>query len=38
MTLKEGHAVFVPPGMAHEFWAAEGEYGELVVLMFGEGA
>jgi mannose-6-phosphate isomerase-like protein (cupin superfamily) len=38
MALKEGQAVLVPPGMAHEFWAEEGEYGELIVLMFGEGA
>lgn len=36
--LREGEAVFVPVGMTHEFWAEDGQYGELVLLMFGEGA
>jgi mannose-6-phosphate isomerase-like protein (cupin superfamily) len=38
MTLEEGHAVFVPAGMTHEFWAEEGQYGEFVLVMFGQGA
>ncbi len=36
--LSEGEAVFVPAGMPHEFWADERQYGELVLIMFGEGA
>jgi mannose-6-phosphate isomerase-like protein (cupin superfamily) len=35
---EEGHAVLVPAGMKHEFWAEEGQYGEFVLVMFGEGA
>jgi mannose-6-phosphate isomerase-like protein (cupin superfamily) len=38
MTLEEGQAVFVPAGMAHEFWANEDQYGEFVLVMFGQGA
>jgi mannose-6-phosphate isomerase-like protein (cupin superfamily) len=38
MTLQEGHAVLVPAGMKHEFWAETNQYGELVLIMFGEGA
>lgn len=36
--LSEGEAVFVPAGRTHEFWAEEGQYGEFVIVMFGEGA
>lgn len=36
--LREGEAVLVPAGMRHEFWAGEGEYGELIMIAFGEGA
>lgn len=36
--LSEGEAVFIPAGMTHEFWAEEGQYGEVVIVMFGEGA
>lgn len=36
--LREGEAVFIPAGMTHEFWAEEGQYGEFIILMFGEGA
>jgi hypothetical protein len=38
LELEEGHAVLVPAGMTHEFWAEEGQYGEFVLVMFGEGA
>jgi D-lyxose ketol-isomerase len=38
LELEEGQAVLVPAGMAHEFWAEEDQYGELVLVMFGEGA
>lgn len=37
-TLHEGQAVFIPAGMTHEFWADPTQYGEFVLLMFGEGA
>ena len=37
-TLHEGQAVFIPMGMTHEFWANQTQYGEFVLLMFGEGA
>lgn len=37
-TLREGEAVLVPAGMTHEFWARTGQYGEFVLVMFGEGA
>ncbi len=36
--LLEGEAVFIPSGMSHEFWAEEGQYGEMILIMFGEGA
>ncbi|MGD9142078.1 MAG: cupin domain-containing protein [bacterium] len=36
--LSEGEAVFVPAGMRHEFWAEEHQYGEFVIVMYGEGA
>ena len=36
--LREGEAVFVPAGMRHEFWADGEDYGEFVILMFGERA
>lgn len=37
-TLSEGEAVFIPAGMSHEFWAEEDQYGEAIIVMFGEGA
>ncbi|MFO8174923.1 MAG: cupin domain-containing protein [Gemmatimonadota bacterium] len=37
-TLREGEAVLVPPGMTHEFWAGSGQYGEFIMIAFGEGA
>lgn len=37
-TMREGEAIFVPRGMRHEFWARPDQYGEFVLLMFGEGA
>lgn len=36
--LQEGEAVFVPAGMAHEFWNDAAQYGEFVLIMFGEDA
>lgn len=38
LRLQEGVAVHVPAGMTHEFWAGPGEYGELVLIMWGAGA
>lgn len=37
-TLRAGEAVFIPAGMTHEFWAGADQYGEFVIVMFGEGA
>lgn len=36
--LREGEAVFIPAGMRHEFWAGPDEYGEFVIVMFGDRA
>lgn len=36
--LSEGEAVFIPPGMRHEFWAGGSESAEFVFLAFGPGA
>lgn len=36
--LSEGEALLIPAGMTHEFWGDEGQYGEFVIVMFGEGA
>lgn len=36
--LREGEAVFIPAGMPHEVWAGPAQYGECIILMFGEGA
>jgi mannose-6-phosphate isomerase-like protein (cupin superfamily) len=38
MTLREGQAVLVPPGMPHEVWTSEDQYAECLVIMFGPGA
>ncbi len=38
VALQEGLAVHVPAGMTHEFWADKGEYGEFILIMWGEGA
>ena len=35
---QEGETVLVPEGMKHEFYAGDGEYGEFVILMWGENA
>ncbi|MFW5950660.1 MAG: cupin domain-containing protein, partial [Gemmatimonadota bacterium] len=37
-TLHEGEAVLVPAGMTHEFWAGADQYGEFIMIAFGEGA
>jgi mannose-6-phosphate isomerase-like protein (cupin superfamily) len=37
-TLSEGEAVLVPAGMTHEFWAGAEQYGEFIMVAFGEGA
>jgi mannose-6-phosphate isomerase-like protein (cupin superfamily) len=36
--LSEGIAVLVPAGMPHEFWAGPGEYGEVIMICWGDGA
>lgn len=36
--MSEGKAVFIPPGMRHEFWAEGKDSGEVIWLAFGEGA
>lgn len=36
--LREGEALLIPAGMTHEFWADDGDYGEAILLMFGDGA
>ncbi len=36
--LAEGEAVYIGPGVSHEFWNAGSEPGEGVLVMFGEGA
>ncbi len=38
MELGEGHAVFIPAGVSHEFWNPFDETAERLLLMFGEGA
>lgn len=38
LILSEGQTVFIPAGIAHEFWAEAGQYGELIWTAFGEGA
>jgi mannose-6-phosphate isomerase-like protein (cupin superfamily) len=37
-TVAEGQAIFIPAGMAHEFWAEPGQYGEVIWTAFGKGA
>jgi len=37
-TLSEGQAILIPPGMSHEFWAENGQYGEMIWTAFGKGA
>lgn len=37
-TIKSGNAIFIPPGMKHEFINHTDEPVEFVLLMFGEGA
>lgn len=38
MVLSEGQALLIPPGMAHEFWAEAGQYGEVIWMAFGKGS
>ncbi len=35
---REGETVLIPEGMTHEFFAEGDEYGEFIILMWGEGA
>ncbi|WP_298915152.1 hypothetical protein [uncultured Algimonas sp.] len=35
---REGETVLVPKGMTHEFFATENQYGEFLILMYGNGA
>ena len=37
-TVKSGNAIFIPPGMKHEFINPFDEPAEFILLMFGEGA
>lgn len=37
-TLPAGEMMFVPASVAHEFWNPYDEPGEMILLMFGEGA
>lgn len=34
----EGETVLVPAGVSHEFYAEDDEYGEFIILMWGDGA
>jgi quercetin dioxygenase-like cupin family protein len=36
--LREGEAVLVPAGTAHEVWAGPGDYAECLLVMLGAGA
>lgn len=36
--LRSGETVLVPRGMRHELYATESQYGEFIILMYGEGA
>jgi mannose-6-phosphate isomerase-like protein (cupin superfamily) len=38
ITVQKGQAILIPAGVTHEFWNANEESLELVLLMFGEGA
>lgn len=38
LTLPAGQMMFVPAGVAHEFWNPSDEPAEMIILMFGEGA
>jgi mannose-6-phosphate isomerase-like protein (cupin superfamily) len=38
LAMEEGQALFIPAGVAHEFWQTDPEPGEGILLMFGEGA
>jgi mannose-6-phosphate isomerase-like protein (cupin superfamily) len=37
-TLPAGEMMFVPASVPHEFWNPYDEPGEMILLMFGEGA
>lgn len=34
----EGETVLIPAGISHEFYADDGEYGEFIILMWGDNA
>lgn len=36
--LEEGQTIMIPPGVSHEFFADDAQYGEFVILMWGEDA
>ena len=37
-TFEEGETVLVPEGMTHEFFAQENDYGEFIIVMWGDNA
>jgi mannose-6-phosphate isomerase-like protein (cupin superfamily) len=37
-TFPAGEMIFIPPNVTHEFWNPYDEPGEMILLMFGEGA
>ena len=38
MVLEEGQTIMIPSGTSHEFFANDAQYGEFIILMWGEGA
>lgn len=38
VVLEEGQTVMIPTGVTHEFFAGDAQYGEFVIIMWGEGA
>ena len=38
LLLEEGQTVLIPASVTHEFFAGESQYGEFVILMWGDGA
>lgn len=37
-TFRAGETVLIPAGVRHEFYAGENQYGEFIILMYGDGA
>ena len=37
-TFREGETVLIPEGMTHEFYATRAQYGEFIILMWGDNA